>query len=419
MDIQSLVEAVRQDPQMAEVVEEVSMHLEQMGVSPEMLDAMARGIQQALDSSEQYPALRQQAIAQGLIDEDDLPEEYNLGYLVALLLAINEVMSHLSQSQQFKRGGLAQVAKQGRGGDTMLAHINSAEAEALRRMGGSGTINPNTGIHEFKGGLFKKVGKLLKKIAKPALAIASIVPGPWQVPALTLNAAYNASQGNWLGAGLSAFGAYAVPGGYGGFGEAGGNGISGSLGGGAGEAASTFGEGFANAANATTGAGAGIDSAAGLASKAGSGMASLGATGSGITGSLASSGGLGGLGIEGLGAPAMESLGGLGSGVTGSLADLGEAPGLLPQLDPQTMDNLKLAKNAITGGMKAYQMLNPPEPQQFSQQNTQRQMQQMGGLGMGMSTNRTFGLGGNQSRGAGYMARFRNGGLARCTCKGN
>lgn len=37
----------------------------------------------------------------------------------------------------------------GRGGDTMLAHINPREAQVLKSLGGSGTINPHTGLREF------------------------------------------------------------------------------------------------------------------------------------------------------------------------------------------------------------------------------------------------------------------------------
>jgi hypothetical protein len=44
---------------------------------------------------------------------------------------------------------LQQLARQGRKGDSMLAHINPQEAEMLKRMGGSGTINPKTGLREF------------------------------------------------------------------------------------------------------------------------------------------------------------------------------------------------------------------------------------------------------------------------------
>jgi len=37
----------------------------------------------------------------------------------------------------------------GRNGDTILAHINPAEAQLLKAKGGAGTINPNTGLLEF------------------------------------------------------------------------------------------------------------------------------------------------------------------------------------------------------------------------------------------------------------------------------
>jgi len=49
--------------------------------------------------------------------------------------------------------GLKSIAQEmqqmGRGGDTMLAHINPQEAALLKRLGGSGTINPVTGLPEF------------------------------------------------------------------------------------------------------------------------------------------------------------------------------------------------------------------------------------------------------------------------------
>jgi hypothetical protein len=38
-----------------------------------------------------------------------------------------------------------QLESKGRGGDTMLAHINPEEARLLEAHGGSGTINPETG----------------------------------------------------------------------------------------------------------------------------------------------------------------------------------------------------------------------------------------------------------------------------------
>ena len=69
---------------------------------------------------------------------------------------------------RFKRGGdvgiksLARdLPKYGRYGDDVVAHISSDEARMLQQMGGSGTINPVTGLPEFF------IGKVAKAIAKP------------------------------------------------------------------------------------------------------------------------------------------------------------------------------------------------------------------------------------------------------------
>jgi hypothetical protein len=44
------------------------------------------------------------------------------------------------------------LASKGRRGDTMLAHITPKEAKKLKKMGGSGTTNPETGLPEFFDG---------------------------------------------------------------------------------------------------------------------------------------------------------------------------------------------------------------------------------------------------------------------------
>ncbi|NDD55929.1 hypothetical protein EBZ39_19035, partial [bacterium] len=66
---------------------------------------------------------------------------------------------------QMAMGGVADLAAYGRNGDTMLAHITPQEAAMLKRMGGSGTINPYTGLPEYAN-IFKKIGNAVKKFAK-------------------------------------------------------------------------------------------------------------------------------------------------------------------------------------------------------------------------------------------------------------
>ena len=46
------------------------------------------------------------------------------------------------------------IRQKGRGRDTILAHITPREAAILKKMGGSGTINPDTNLPEFQEGLF-------------------------------------------------------------------------------------------------------------------------------------------------------------------------------------------------------------------------------------------------------------------------
>lgn len=53
------------------------------------------------------------------------------------------------------RAAAQQLQDKGRNGDTILAHINPTEAGILKALGGSGTINPRTGLREY--GWFKKV----------------------------------------------------------------------------------------------------------------------------------------------------------------------------------------------------------------------------------------------------------------------
>ena len=53
------------------------------------------------------------------------------------------------------------LAAQGRGGDTMLAHINPQEAALLKAHGGSGVINPKTGLPEFD--FFSEMNPLARK----------------------------------------------------------------------------------------------------------------------------------------------------------------------------------------------------------------------------------------------------------------
>ena len=62
-----------------------------------------------------------------------------------------------------------QLQSQGRGSDTILAHINPAEAAMLEAAGGAGTLNPETGLPEYGwlGDLWNGVKKVWNNTVKP------------------------------------------------------------------------------------------------------------------------------------------------------------------------------------------------------------------------------------------------------------
>ncbi len=69
----------------------------------------------------------------------------------------NQYGGHINSygSSYYNKGGkltpkeMKKVQSLGRNGDTQLAHINPQEAQMLKQMGGSGTINPYTGLREY------------------------------------------------------------------------------------------------------------------------------------------------------------------------------------------------------------------------------------------------------------------------------
>jgi hypothetical protein len=190
----------------------------QLNLPPDQLQQMLQILQYMLSHEQEYPQIRQRLISEGGVRPEDLPEQFDRGYLTTMLLMVQEAlkrqggggagpMAQAPQPQGFQKGGLAAAAQslaaKGRGGDTILAHINPQEAMMLKAMGGSGTINPSTGIMEFKGGGgggfnpvswvsdgFKAVGNAVKEVAsstvgKVVMTVAlGMVIGPAAIAAL-------------------------------------------------------------------------------------------------------------------------------------------------------------------------------------------------------------------------------------------
>jgi len=83
-------------------------------------------------------------------------------------------MNYYAQGgQPYGLKSLAQeLPKYGRYGDDVVAHISSDEAKMLKAMGGSGTINPQTGLPEFF-----KIGNPFKPVTKAIGQLNPLNPG--------------------------------------------------------------------------------------------------------------------------------------------------------------------------------------------------------------------------------------------------
>jgi len=135
-------------------------------------------VDEVLADPANYAAIRERYMAQG-VDEELLPEAFDAQLFGALQVALDQLRAPdtMAPPQNFAKGGIASLrpmaqamADAGRNGDTMVAHISPIEAQILKRIGGSGTTNPTTGMPEFfLKKLFKKIGKTVKKFANTTI----------------------------------------------------------------------------------------------------------------------------------------------------------------------------------------------------------------------------------------------------------
>ena len=200
------------DPQL---VAEFKAELSAMQLPMEVINFLQLMLDEILANPNNYEQIRAKYLAQD-IPEELLPEIFDGTFFGGLELALSELAktsvrsANLDQPMQMASGGIASL---GRYGDTMLAHITPSEARLLKRMGGSGTINPQTGLPEFfiikavKGAL-KGIGRAVNKLAKNdigriALTIgATYLMGPVGAAAFgkgtALATAFNAAAGSTL-----------------------------------------------------------------------------------------------------------------------------------------------------------------------------------------------------------------------------
>lgn len=150
--------------QLQQMVQAAETQFAQMqGFNVEDLDTVIQTLAAMLDMPDKYPQMRADLVRQGVIEEGDLPAQFSpeaVGTMLLILLTIRRKMKQSGPAMA--RGGLAQMARQGRGGDTMLAHISPREAMMLKA-GRQPSINPVTGLQEY--GWFSDIFKVIAPIA--------------------------------------------------------------------------------------------------------------------------------------------------------------------------------------------------------------------------------------------------------------
>lgn len=140
-------------------------------LTEEQLQSFLRMIAYVESNPDQYPKLIEQLVAAGALKQGEIPDQYDPNLIAIIKTMVTQALSRVSQGQEaptFAGGGIVslkqkanEVRQAGRKGDSMLAHITPFEANMLKRMGGSGTINPETNLPEF-GFWDSTFGKILK-----------------------------------------------------------------------------------------------------------------------------------------------------------------------------------------------------------------------------------------------------------------
>jgi hypothetical protein len=171
MEMQQLIQQAAQDPRFQQALQVAQAELSD--ASPEQVEELIQLFELMLQKPEEYQAILEAAILDDMVEPEDMPEEFDATVIASALVVLYKLREGGGQAQMFARGGLAGVrtlARQGRMGDTMMAHISPEEAAMLKARGGAGTINPNTGYPQYFS---------LKKLFKAILPIALnfVAPG--------------------------------------------------------------------------------------------------------------------------------------------------------------------------------------------------------------------------------------------------
>lgn len=182
MDREALIQMARSDPRFAQVIQMIRSQISGIDIEPEELDEAIQMFELMLQQPEAYQQIREAAAADGVLDPEDLPEQYDPIVIISFLVVLYGLQDEMRAEQRMPmaHGGLAIAANAaksaGRYGDTQLVHMNRSELGELSRNWGRPTINPETGLPEFfLGKIFKAIGKILKVAAPIILSV--VAPG--------------------------------------------------------------------------------------------------------------------------------------------------------------------------------------------------------------------------------------------------
>lgn len=145
MDKQQILEIAKNDPRFSKAILTLENEIGDMPITSEQLDELVKLLEFALNNPDKYPEIVASAVQDDMVEQGDLPEQFDPVAIISLLVLLYGMQERTKQ-KGYAKGGLAAM---GRHGDTMLAHINPREADMLKQMGGSGTINPRTGLPEY------------------------------------------------------------------------------------------------------------------------------------------------------------------------------------------------------------------------------------------------------------------------------
>jgi gas vesicle protein len=130
----------------------------------EAAEQMHRLFSYLAQNPQQYQQARQHMIDTDQLDPEDLPEQMTPQQLAQAAQMLSPYAGPPGIGDM--------LAQQGRNGDTMMAHVNPQEMQMLQSLGGSGSINPATGMPEF----FLK--RAVRSVTRPVTSAVRSVTRP-------------------------------------------------------------------------------------------------------------------------------------------------------------------------------------------------------------------------------------------------